>query len=244
MQVMPPQLQSSTELLTEVCEKCGKEAFLSTADGWCGECDWFRRLEESKKKKRKDENDKRRVAMLEMLGEGAVDKFTFEKFEVYDETSKKALGLCKAFEPGVHNFFLFGMTGTGKSHLACAMTMRAFDAEKSVHFFPSGPSLSRWTRGLDGPEEDKRIDDLARVDVLVINELGIGRDTEYSIGVAVEVIDRRIMRGKNGLIVTSNFHPADLAVKMSDARLESRFTGLCKIIETGKVDFRRKHRKA
>lgn len=221
--------ESSTE---RVCDKCQRVIVWGTVCTYC-----------ELKSQREDKFRKQiHQQMVEMLGEGALERFTFDKFRPYDDTTQKALELAKRFHPKTSNLYLLGITGSGKTHLAAAIALHALESRQSVQFFPSGPSLTRHLRGLDGLEEERRINDIAAADVLVINELGIGKDTEFSIAMAVEIIDRRIMKGKNGLVLTSNLHPAELAAKAGDARLESRIIGLCKIIEAGKKDFRKEHR--
>lgn len=182
--------------------------------------------------------------VIKAVGAGAQQNWTLDKYKPFDALTEKALSEAQGFESGIHNLYFFGPPGCGKTHLAVGIVLECFKKNKTVKFFPSGPELNRYFRGLEAIEESERMDRLSDVDVLVINELGIGRDTEFSLAVAVELIDRRIMKGKNGLIVTSNLHPVDLAQKMNDVRLESRFTGLCKIIEAGQVDYRKKFRKA
>lgn len=223
---------------------CGQLFETLDLNSHCLHCGIERTRKIARAEKESAQNKQRWSELSDVLGEGAIKNFTLERFQAYDDVTTRALEVARAFHPSTTNLYLFGVPGCGKTHLAVGIALEAFQAKSIVYFFPSGPSLSRHFRGIEAQEETARIKALATADVLVINELGIGRDTEFSIQMAVEVIDARIMRGRNGLIVTSNLHPKDLAGKQEDGRLESRFTGLCKIIEVGQEDYRKVHRQA
>jgi DNA replication protein DnaC len=238
----PPQQAGPESSTKPVCVDCKKPVDGVNPDGICIHCGIERQRAEMRKLNEARENSRRWKALEEEIGAAAVKNFTLGNFKPYDETTKRALEMAYGFHPSSSNLYLFGVPGCGKTHLAVGMALNCYLDGKTVFFFPSGPALSRYFRGIEAQEEKARIKALSEADVLVINELGIGRDTEFSIAMAVEVIDARIMRGKNGLIVTSNLHPSDLAQKSKDARLESRFTGLCKIIEVGQEDYRKVHR--
>jgi DNA replication protein DnaC len=90
----------------------------------------------------------------------------------------------------------------------------------------------------DPDEEERRINAAARADILIINELGIGRDSEFRLQILQEVIDARDMLGRKGMIITSNLHPRDLEERTKDGRLRSRFEGGFKIILAGEKDYR------
>ena len=56
-------------------------------------------------------------------GVRARDEFTRENFTVTDK-NKNAVESCDAFKPKTDNLYLFGATGTGKSHLAIIAARR------------------------------------------------------------------------------------------------------------------------
>ncbi len=238
----PLKLEVQESLTEMICEDCRRPFDVLDQNGVCVQCGIERQRAEMRKLRDAQENAKRWKELEGEIGEVAVKNFTLDRFQAYDDATRKAVEVAKAFHPSASNLYLFGVPGCGKTHLAVGLALNCFLDGRTVYFFPSGPALSRYFRGIEAQQERDRLKALSTCDVLVINELGIGRDTEFSIQMAVEVIDARIMRGKNGLIITSNLHPADLAEKMKDTRLESRFTGLCKIIEVGKEDYRKVHR--
>lgn len=238
---MLPQNNNPSESLIK-CLRCDNPPD-PMREGLCDTCHWASLVQDQQKQARIEANKRRKAELVEIMGGRAASDFSVDAFKPFDANTAKALLEIKNFHPSTGNLYLFGITGCGKTHLACAVAMRCFDEGKTVFFFPSGPALSRWFRKIDPDEEAKRIKELARADLLVVNELGIGRDTEFSMQILQEVVDARIMRGQNGAVFTSNFHPDDLGKKMNDDRLPSRFMGLCKVIEVGVKDYRREFRK-
>lgn len=95
----------------------------------------------------------------------------------------------------------YGGVGTGKSFLACCIANALIDrcVKASVTNFP------RIMNRLQGFGEDKQgfLDKLNRYDCLVIDDLGVERDTSYSVEQIYNVVDARSRSGKP-LIVTTN----------------------------------------
>lgn len=89
-----------------------------------------------------------------------------------------------------------------------------------------------------GFEELAEYNRLCDQDLLVIDDLGIAKGTEFMIEVLCEVLNKRFLRGLNGLVVTSNLSLDDLAHKIGDDRLSSRIAGMCKTYELKGPDWR------
>ena len=152
------------------------------------------------------------------------DEFTREKFVVSEE-NKRALKFCDAFKPKTDNLYLFGATGTGKSHLAI-IAARIFWREAKV-IKPC--EILRDIRSCAGAEEEiATIGNYASIPVLVIDDLGVGKDTEFAVTSMYEIIDRRYQSMRGGLIVTTNLSPDDLARKLGDDRIPSRLAQMCR----------------
>jgi DNA replication protein DnaC len=164
---------------------------------------------------------------------------TVEGFQVNSE-NRAAFEVVQAFDYQTSNMYLYGRCGVGKTHLAAIVLRRLFGEGRQVELVqPAG--LIRSTRGREGYEEEQTLERLARVDCLVIDELGAERSTEYALQLLYEVVNRRWLRDRNGLIVTSNLSLRDLASKVQDDRLLSRLAGLCRVISVGGQDWRRRH---
>ena len=122
----------------------------------------------------------------------------------------------------------YGGVGTGKSFLACCIANALIDKQvrASVTNFP------RILNKLQGFGEDKQefLDKLSRYDLLVIDDLGVERDTSYSVEQVFNVIDARNRTGKP-LIVTTNLSLADLQnpSSLGYARIYDRILEMCPI---------------
>lgn len=133
----------------------------------------------------------RRVQGLEDAGVKArhIEK-TFDAFIVEGEAKAFALQRCKALAEGVAqrkprqpSLILYGEPGTGKSHLACAMTIHCYDAGRHVCRISVADMVREFK---DSWKRDSEFDEIklirwyGRLDLLTIEEIGVqhGSDTE------------------------------------------------------------------
>lgn len=120
----------------------------------------------------------------------------------------------------------YGGTGTGKSFMAACIANALTDAGYKclVTNFP------RIINELTGLFEGKQayINDLNRYDLLVIDDLAIERDTEYTAEIIQNVIDSRY-RSKKPLIVTTNLTIEEIMNPkgIRKQRLFSRLKEMC-----------------
>lgn len=150
----------------------------------------------------------------------AYDDFTLEKFD-----NPAAIEKCSGY-PG-ENLFLWGASGTGKTHLATALARQYPGACVVKPQF-----IYRECRGIKGgADEQKAIDRFSDIPYLVIDDLGVDKKTDFSFSVLYEIIDARWMNKKTGLIITSNLSLGQLAERICDDRVVSRLNDLCKVFE-------------
>src|SRR5437764_995719 len=125
-----------------------------------------------------EEGVRRRMQMQKrirsVLGSKPADDFTFDRFVVTPE-NKSAYEKAIAFDPRLKNLYLWGACGVGKTHLAYAIARRALELGQTV-LVTTPPRISRRLRMREPDEEQGILDRLIRVDVLVIDELGIGHE--------------------------------------------------------------------
>lgn len=221
------------------CGKCGFDIVV-TEDGLCGSCDWYRRRDEAIWAKANRESTAAWQDLVASIGgEEELPKYTLETFRPFDDRTRKALEAVKAFHPSTTSLYLTGVTGCGKTHLAIALAQKFFREVKTIRYFRSGPAFARYFMMRDPDEEQRRINAAAAADLLIVNELGIGRDSEYRLQILHEVMDAREMLGRRGMVVTSNLHPEDLEKRTGDGRLRSRFESAAwRIILAGDQDYR------
>lgn len=134
----------------------------------------------------------------------------------WEEMKAKSLGLL-----------LWGDVGTGKSFFAGCIANALL--EKGIPVLMT--NFSRILNTLTGMYSDDRnqfIDSLNKYSLLIIDDLGIERGTEFSLEQVFNVIDSRY-RSKKPMIVTTNLtldelkHPGDLA----HARIYDRILECC-----------------
>jgi DNA replication protein DnaC len=135
-----------------------------------------------------------------------------------------------------NGLFLSGARGTGKTHLACAIVKKEIlesenytsDIDK-MPLFISIPDLLLEIRHSfkEGSETDEQdiINKYSSIDLLVLDDLGIEKTSEWSIQTLYTIIDRRY-RDMKRTIITSNLTLKEIADKLDD-RISSRIAGMC-----------------
>lgn len=173
---------------------------------------------------------------LALGGYRALDTYTFERFAESPDNAA-ALKSAREFSPR-NNLLLIGQVGTGKTHLAVAAA-RQFQPKPGVGFLRQ-QWLSREVRAADNAaEEGEIIRRWAKTPVLILDDLGAAKDTEFMVGLLYEIVDWRYMNKPGGLIVTTNRTLDQLADKLGDDRVPSRLSQMCIICNiSGEQDHR------
>ena len=169
-------------------------------------------------------------------GDRAYRLFTREAFKA-TEGNRAALEAVLGFNCETDNLLFWGSCGTGKSHLAAIIGREAASYDGRVIFTEPAPLL-RSLRGLTPREEQEAIDRFVKAPVLILDDLGIEKDTEFAISTISEIVSHRLKADRNGLVVTSNLSLDALAAKLHDDRLTSRLAGMCQVIEIKGADMR------
>lgn len=109
--------------------------------------------------------------------------------------------------PDYPMLLLFGTNGTGKSFLAACACNALIDAGFTAHF----TSISRIEKDLFGTENKSKVfAEIMRCDMIVIDDFGAERQTEYMGEIAFNVIDC-IIRENKPCIITSNLTNEEFA---------------------------------
>ena len=179
---------------------------------------------------------KRRLWLASRMGGfKALDHYRADNYQPgrAGTTIARAYNACATFDARRDNIYLHGPAGAGKTHLATIAAHRhlhapGFGAARVLVLNPI--ELARQMRACDGAAaEGATIRALAETPLLVLDDLGVGKDTDYSTSLVYELANLRDQARPGGLIVTSNLSPDDLARKLGDDRLTSRLVGLCGI---------------
>ena len=115
----------------------------------------------------------------------------------------------RSYQPGGPGLYLHGPVGTGKTHLACALLKGL--AQRGVWcLYRSLPDLlHELRRSVREENESDLLDALADVPVLLLDDLGSERLTEYAAERLHQIVDDRYADRRTTL-VTSNLSPAQL----------------------------------
>lgn len=174
--------------------------------------------------------------LLRTIGPHGIQRYGFANFEpsVGNATAYQA---ARQFDPRKDNLFLWGPCGTGKTHLAGAILKEACGKNLTVKWVKP-LWLERELRGAFRQEEEALLTDLATRDLLIIDDVGIGRELNTVLRMLYEITDRRLALNKNGLVITSNESLDDLARAYKDDRIVSRIAGLCRVFGVTGDDWR------
>lgn len=127
---------------------------------------------------------------------------------------------------------LLGPTGTGKTHTAAAVA--AYIAGRTTIGYWSAAAILHMLR----PDGGGRLDDFARVGLLVVDDAGAERMTDWAAEQFTSLVDAR-WNAELPTIVTSNLSPTDLRDHLG-ARAWSRLTGTGSlVIRLAGADLRR-----
>lgn len=134
-------------------------------------------------------------------------------FDADDKRDAEASKLCSRYAQGFRQMLegnmglmLYGGVGTGKTFLAACIANALIDQGYRV-VMDSLPSLIG-EMGL-GEERAEEMIRLMRCDLLILDDVGVERDTTYGIEQAYEVINARYKSGKP-LVVTTNLTPQQM----------------------------------
>ena len=167
------------------------------------------------------------------------ESFNLKKAPVMTEAVKAAMEF--AHRVSVPWLVLCGPIGCGKTHLCYAVANKMTQAGVVVRFWNVAYLLDviRSTYGQkqaeDAPHESAE-DMVYTPTVLILDDLGVEKPSDWVTEKLFEVIDRRYSEGK-GLMVTTN----ESLVRLSP-RLQSRFKDkeMCRIVVSDSPDFRTK----
>lgn len=152
---------------------------------------------------------------------------TFANYQVNNDGQRHALSKAKSyaqnFGMGFGCFVFSGGCGTGKNHLAAAIGNHLLAKSNTVLVVTIPDLMLRVRRCYDGGEsEASLLDDLCKVDLLVLDEVGVQRETRGEWVILNQVIDRRLSSLKPVGVLT-NLNARELTDVLG-ARVMDRLT--------------------
>lgn len=230
---------------------------------------WARYDEEQERIKKEVEEAKEKEAMRtrirRYLGDSGIKKRfinrTFEKYQVTPE-NKEAFLTAKQYAEGFKTYsetgdgiFFVGSYGTGKTHLAVAISLYLINKGIPVICKTLIDLLGEIKKTFDDDADIKEHQILnlyKNVDLLVIDDLGKELPTEWMLTTFYSILDERYENCKP-VIVTTNYNDDELVRRLSQRSIReggdsktaesivSRLYHMCFRVEMNWADWRRHH---
>ena len=178
---------------------------------------------------------------------------TLDNFEAYNDSLKRAVKFARTVVADFpvsstgrdRGFLLIGLPGVGKTHLAVAILKECIRKGGTGRFFTTVDlmaALRSTYSGQDGMTESEVIKEVSEADLVVLDELGRERATEWRDEILHLVINQRYSN-RRPTILTTNFDVADiddpdaLQVRVG-MRVYSRLCEMCELMHLDAADYR------
>lgn len=171
------------------------EPVFTTVEQWR---DW--QLAEGRKRSCELDNLNRKIRELKVLGRSGIQNIhrncTFKNYQVTSDGQRLAFSQAKSYAQnfgGFTSFVFSGNPGTGKNHLAAAISNYLMARGHTVVIVTVADLMLRIRSCYDsGHSESGLLDDMAHVSLLILDEVGIQRDSLHEKIIMNQIIDRRL----------------------------------------------------
>lgn len=181
---------------------------------------------------------------------GLPKRFRKKTFENYEKDKnliayKKSKDFAERFPDINKGLLLVGPVGTGKTHLAAAISNKLIPKLYTVYFGNTTDIMSFIKSTYSKNAEITEIEAVnimtKKVDLLVIDDLGKENETGNTLAVLYQIVNR-LYENEKPVIITTNFNSSDLAAKLGErgSAMVSRITGMCEPVIMSGEDWRLK----
>lgn len=229
------------------CSVCHKATETAITHPFTGEtklvrciCDCkLKELEAHKEKERREEIERQRRVCFE---ESNMANWSFANDDMKNpkrtEVMKNYVNKFTEFRQEGKGLLLYGTVGTGKSFMAACVANALIDKGYTAYM----TNFSRLTNKIQGMFDGRQeyIDSLNRYSLLIIDDLGAERKSEYMVEQVFNIIDARYRSGLP-FIVTSNLTWQEISKpqEVNYSRIYDRILERCVPIEVSGVSRRR-----
>ena len=205
--------------------------------------------EKIERPKRIEQQQREEAARILRLRNDAFDDVTMLRwtFDSDDGANKKIGNIARKYVENFYEFdrrgkglLLYGGVGTGKTFMAACIVNALIDEYKTSCHFTNFSKIANELLGCEFGEKQGFIDRTNKADVLVIDDFGSERETEYMNEVVYSIIDAR-HTARKPLIVTTNLTGDELKHPntIHKERVFSRLFELCVPVEVKGSDRRK-----
>lgn len=186
--------------------------------GWshCPECNRIEAEREAAEKRIQAERERQARMEARLNRAGIPARFrrkTFDTFQADTGAKENCLGIAREFATDFQSNLSLGATvvfsgkpGTGKSHLAIAVCMHIMAAGYTAMYLNALDAIrmirSTWKRDSERTE-NAVMNDLADVDLLVLDEVGAQYGTEGEQVIMFDIINRRYQEQRPMILLTN-----------------------------------------
>ena len=163
--------------------------------------DFLTLLLEDEQNNRRENSYRKRYSKAKLPAQKQIEDFDFSFQPFVDKRTINDCSTCQ-FITSRRNIVLIGNPGTGKTHLAIGIAMKALLKGYKVLFSPVSQMLHQLNFGRADNSYYQKLDYYLRPDLLILDELGFKKLPGYSADDFFEVIARRYEKGS--LIITTN----------------------------------------
>lgn len=156
---------------------------------------------DDEKSTRKDNNYKKRKNAAKLPSMKRLEDFDFSFQPTIDQKHIADLATCR-FINNKENIILVGQSGTGKTHLATSLAVKALSKEYSVYFTTVSDLLYNLHIAKADNSYPRKLKQIVGYDLLVLDELGFKQLPKYSSDDFFAIISKRYEH--KSTIITTN----------------------------------------